>query len=143
MRMQHGSIIMPARERALRLPLFVETVSAGFPSPADDYIENKLDLNSYLVKHPAATYFVRVSGDSMIGAGIHAGDILIVDRAVEPTGEAVVVAAVNRELTVKRINRRGDRIFLVPENGAYLPIEITEDMDFEVWGVVTAVIHRL
>ncbi len=126
-----------------RRPLFVASVSAGFPSPADDYIEGKLDLNTYLIKHPAATFFVRVEGDSMIDAGIHSGDILIVDRALEPVDNSVVIAAVHGELTVKRIRKSKSKLFLVPENGCYEPLEVTEEMDVEVWGVVTTVIHSL
>ena len=125
------------------LPLFLERVSAGFPSPADDYMEDRLDLNRYLVKHPAATFFVRASGDSMIGAGIHSGDILVVDRSLEPANNSVVIAALNGELTVKRLVKTAGRLHLVPENERHRPIEIREGMDFEVWGVVTNVIHAL
>lgn len=125
------------------LPLFLEPVSAGFPSPAGDYVEGRLDLNQHLIRHPAATFFVRVTGDSMIGAGIHSGDILIVDRAVEPTDGKVVVVALDGELTVKRLSRSNGRVVLVPENDRYSPIEITAERQFEVWGVVTTVIHSL
>jgi len=124
-------------------PLFLAQVSAGFPSPADDYIEGKLDLNKHLIKHPAATFFVRVTGDSMIDAGIHSGDLLIVDRSLEPTDNHVVVAVVNGELTVKRIRKKEDQLLLVPENKNYSPLRINEEMDFEIWGVVTSVIHPL
>jgi len=118
-------------------------VSAGFPSPAEDYIEGRLDLNRHLIKHPAATFFVRVAGDSMIGAGIHPGDILVVDRALEPQDSNVVIAVIDGELTVKRISQRKGKLFLVPDNQAYEPLEIVEEMEFEVWGVVTSVIHNL
>lgn len=124
-----------------RYPLFCSRIPAGFPSPADDYIENSLDLNEYLVKHPAATFFVRVTGDSMTGAGINSGDILIVDRALTPVSGAVVVAALNGEFTVKRLVTAGGGISLLPENPAYKPVEITNGTEFEVWGVVTYVIH--
>lgn len=124
-------------------PLFLVPVSAGFPSPADDYLEDKLDLNQYLIKHEAATFFVKVKGDSMIGAGIHCGDLLIVDRALEPTNNSVVIAVVNGELTVKRISKRNGRLSLMPENGNYTPIPITGFTDFVVWGVVTHVIHAV
>jgi DNA polymerase V len=124
-------------------PLFLVPVSAGFPSPADDYLEDKLDLNQYLIKHEAATFFVKVKGDSMIGAGIHCGDLLIVDRALEPTDKSVVIAVVNGELTVKRICKRDGKLSLVPDNGNYRPIPITECTNFEVWGVVTHVIHAV
>jgi DNA polymerase V len=125
------------------LPLYACPVSAGFPSPAEDYLEGKLDLNQYLVKHPAATFFVRVTGDSMIGAGIHAGDILIVDRSLEARDSKVIIAVVNGELLVKRLRMERERIYLASENADYPPLVITDLMDFEVWGVVTNVIHPL
>lgn len=128
---------------SIELPLVLEPVPAGFPSPADDYIEGRLDLNQYLIKHPAATFFVRVTGDSMIGAGIHSGDLLVVDRALTPADGNVVIAAVNGELTVKRLQRRNGEMFLAPENSAYKPIQIADETNFEVWGVVTSVVHSL
>ncbi len=136
-------IYKPSRTTRCALPLYVTPVSAGFPSPAEDYIEGKLDLNKYLIKHPAATFFVRVTGDSMIDAGIHEGDILIVDRALEPADGSIVIAVVEGELTVKRIKKSGDKLFLVPENKQYLPLQIRAETNFEVWGVVTNVIHSL
>lgn len=123
--------------------LFLVPVAAGFPSPAEDYIEGRLDLNQHLIRHPAATFFVRVTGDSMIDAGIHPGDILIVDRSLEPQDKKVVIAVINGELTVKRIRMQKGKAWLVPENGKYPRIEIREDMEFTVWGVVTSVIHQL
>jgi len=123
--------------------LFTITVPAGFPSPAEDVVEGSLDLNRYLIHRPAATFFVRVKGDSMIGAGIYSGDLLIVDRAVEPTHGSVVIAVVNGDLTIKRLHREGDRLCLMPENPAYLPIEIDEAMEFEIWGVVIGAYHFL
>jgi len=128
---------------ALSLPLFSDRVAAGFPSPADDHLENKLDLNEHLVKHPAATFFVRVEGRSMIGAGIHPDDILVVDRSVEAVNGHIVVAAVDGELTVKRLHYHRARLFLEPENPDYDPIEITGETDLVVWGVVTNVIHKV
>lgn len=125
------------------LPLFTARISAGFPSPADDYIDRKLDLNEYLIKHPAATFFVRVEGESMIDAGIHSGDILIVDRALEPADHKVVIAVLNGELTVKRIKKTKGKLCLMPENRAYRPIEVTPEMNLEIWGVVTHVIHTV
>ena len=127
----------------IKLPLFITHISAGFPSPADDFIENKLDLNEKLIRHPAATFFVKVEGNSMIKAGIQPGDMLIVDRALEPRSGGIVVAVINGEFTVKRIEKKQNRIYLVPENTGYKPIEITEEMDFKVWGVVTNVIHSV
>ncbi len=136
-------IYKPGPATDCRRPLFFVPVSAGFPSPADDYIENCLDLNKHLIKHPAATFFVRVKGDSMIEAGIHSGDILIVDRSLEATDKKVVIAVIDGELMVKRIKIVGKVIYLLPENHAYSPTEITESMNFAVWGVVTNVIHAL
>ena len=119
-----------------KLPLYGCTVRAGFPSPADDYIEMHLDLNSYLIHHPAATFFLRASGDSMINIGIADGDMLVVDRSVEATHGKIVIAAVNGELTVKRLVLSGGKTLLFPENNKYKPIVITEDMDLVIWGVV-------
>ncbi len=129
--------------RSVSLPLYSSWISAGFPSPAEDYIDRRLDLNEFLIKHPAATFFLKVSGDSMIRAGIFSGDILIVDRALEPGHNKIVVAAVDGEFTVKRLRKTTDRVFLVPENKEYPVTEIKKGMDFEVWGVVTFVIHSL
>ena len=126
----------------LELPIYKSEIKAGFPSPASDYIESTLDLNKFLIKHPSATFFVRVEGDSMIDAGIHSGDILIVDRAVHAEKQKIVIAAVNGELTVKRIWYDVDRLFLQSGNINFTPIEITPDMDFHIWGVVTYVIHK-
>lgn len=132
---------MPDYATLCERPLFVEAVSAGFPSPADDYIEEKLDLNKHLIKHPAATFFVRASGNSMIDAGIHSGDILVVDRSLEPTNGNVVIAVVNGDLTVKRIQKKAGRLILMPDNEDYEPIEIEEEMDFVIWGTVMWVLH--
>jgi DNA polymerase V len=137
------TVLWPDRSTKWARPLFLASVSAGFPSPAEDYIEGRLDLNRHLIKHPAATFFVRVAGDSMLGAGIHPGDILVVDRALEPQDSNVVIAVIDGELTVKRISQRSGKLFLVPDNQAYEPLEIVEAMEFEVWGVVTSVIHNL
>ena len=123
------------------LPLFTVRVPAGFPSPGDDYIDRKLDLNEFLIKHPAATFFVRVEGDSMVNAGIHSGDILIVDRSLEAHDNDIVIAQVNGELTVKRIRIIKNKLYLVAENPAFQPIRITPEMSFDVRGVVTYVIH--
>jgi DNA polymerase V len=123
--------------------LFEAVVPAGFPSPAADYEEDKLDLNRHLVKNPVATFFVRVTGDSMLGAGIHHGDLLVVDRSLQPRDKNVVIAVVDGELTVKRIRINRRKISLEPENRDYVAREITEETEFEVWGVVTNVIHQL
>ena len=126
-----------------KTPLYLTPVQAGFPSPADDFIDTHLDLNEHLIRHPAATFFVRAEGSSMIYAGIQSGDILVVDRALRVDNNAVVVAAVNGELTVKRVRRENERVWLMPENPLFQPIEITEEMEVSVWGVVTHVVHRV
>ena len=133
----------PNCNTTLKLPLFVSRISAGFPSPAADYIDKKLDLNQYLIKHPAATFFVRVEGSSMVNAGIHDNDILIVDRALEPADSKIVIAVLNGEMTVKRIRKAGGKLYLMPENDAYGALEVSEDMEFQIWGVVTSVIHKV
>lgn len=125
------------------LPLFLNPVSAGFPSPAEDSVEKKLDLNRHLIQHPTATFFVRVSGRSMLKAGIHSGDLLVVDRSLEPKDQNVVIAVIDGELVVKRFHRKGKQMFLLAENEDYGPLTITEAMDFSIWGVVTTVIHSL
>lgn len=126
-----------------KIPFFDGHIPAGFPSPAEDYHENTLNLNDLVVDHPAATFFVRVDGDSMLNAGIHHGDVVVVDRALEPGHNTIVVAAIDGQFTIKRISKIKNRIVLLPENKNHVPIEITEDMDFCVWGVVTYVIHKL
>jgi DNA polymerase V len=136
------TIIKPDFTTELKRPVFLSRVPAGFPSPADDYIEGTLDLNQHLVKHRAATFFVRVSGSSMEGAGIYDGDLLIVDRSLEPKSKSVVVAVVNGEFTVKRIKKEKGRVWLMPENEKFQPMELKEGSECEVWGVVTTVIHK-
>ena len=126
-----------------QLPFYSQAVSAGFPSPAEDELEEKLDLNQMLIKHPSATFFLRVSGRSMINAGVHDGDILVVDRSLEPSHGKIVIASLNGELTVKRLWIEGKRVRLLAENDAYPPIDITEELDFRIWGIVTNAIHPL
>jgi DNA polymerase V len=123
-------------------PLFTSGVSAGFPSPAEDHIDQRLDLNNLLIQHPAATFFVRVSGESMKEAGINHGDILVVDRSLEATSGRIVIAIVNGELTVKRFIQDSVSCQLVAANPDYPPVAITDETDFRVWGVVTSVIHQ-
>lgn len=126
---------------AYKLPLYGYKVQAGFPSPADNDIEAYLDLNTHLIHHPAATFFLKVSGDSMIDAGITEGDLLIVDRSIEPAHGKIVIAAVNGELTVKRLSLKGGITQLLPANKQYPPIVITDTLDLVIWGVVIHVIH--
>ena len=141
--MNIDAVYAPDLSTRYALPIFLGRLPAGFPSPADDYLEGKLDLNRHLIKHPAATFFVRVTGDSMIGAGIHSGDLLVVDRSLEPADKNVVVAVLDGELTVKRLFKQNGILRLLPENLNYQPIEITPQQTIEIWGVVTSVIHSL
>jgi len=136
------TIHTPSFATALARPLLAFRVSAGFPSPADDYLEGRIDLNQHLIRHPAATFFVRVSGDSMSGAGIQDGDLLIVDRAAEVTSGCIVVARIHDEFTLKRVRMENGRLFLLPENDRYPTIEVTEGSDFEVWGRVTGSVRQ-
>ena len=125
------------------VPLYLAPVEAGFPSPAEDHLDCKLDLHRHLVRNEAATFFLRAHGESMLGAGIHDGDLLVVDRSVEAAHRKVVIAALEGELTVKRLLRREGRVLLAPENPDFLPIDITESEFVHIWGVVTYVIHKL
>jgi DNA polymerase V len=132
---------IPSLSTRFRRPLFQQPVSAGFPSPAEGHLDGKLDLNRHFIKNPAATFFVRVSGDSMTGAGIHDGDLLIVDRSLEPLPGCVAIAVINGEHTVKRLHREGDRLLLLAENADYPSIEVSELEELHIWGVVTCVLH--
>jgi DNA polymerase V len=124
--------------------MYSTLVAAGLPSPTEDYSEGKIDLNDHLLQNPESTFFVRVSGDSMIDVGIHPNDLLIVDRSLRPASGRVIIAVINGELTVKRlIKKENNKLFLMPENPNYPILEITEDMEFMIWGVVTNVIHPL
>lgn len=124
------------------LPFFSSKVAAGVPFAADENIDSYLDLNAHLISKPTTSFFVKVSGDSMILAGINDGDILIVDRSLQAKNGSIVIAVLNSELTVKRLKLEEGRCYLIPENDTYNAIEVTTDMDFIVWGVVTSVIHQ-
>ena len=137
------AVTRPRQHRCYALPLYSCRVSAGFPSPADDYLEGRLDLNQYLVPNPVGTFFVRVAGDSMIGAGIHPGDLLVVDRCLEATHGKVVIAVIDGELLVKRLQLREGQVALLAENPHYSPLLLQGEMDLTIWGVVTNVIHPL
>ncbi len=138
-----AAVFAVEQKKKILRPLFTSGVSAGFPSPAEDHIDRKLDLNELLISHPLTTFFVRVAGDSMKDAGIGHGDLLVVDRSLEASNGKVVIAVVNGELTVKRLEKGHDSCRLVAANAAYPPVEIGEETDFTVWGVVTSVIHQL
>ena len=125
------------------IPFYGVSVAAGFPSPADDYIEKRLDLNELLINKPAATFFVRAEGESMLGAGIHPDDILVVDRSVHPSVGKIVVCALDGELTVKRLRSKEGRLVLAPENPNYPDIPLKGELEMVIWGVVTSVIHNV
>ncbi len=131
---------IPKNEVALSLPFFGSRIACGFPSPVDDYLDNPLDLNEYLIKHEAATYFCWVQGDSMEGQGIHDGDLLVVDRALEARHGSVVVVAVGGEFTCKKLDLHNRQ--LVPCNPAFQPIPITEELDMVIEGVVVYSIRK-
>mgnify|MGYP001997030249 FL=1 len=122
--------------------MFGDSVSAGFPSPAEDYLDLDLNLHDYLVQNPAATFCVRANGDSMINANIKSGDVMVVDRALDPTNNSIVLAVLDGEFTVKRIKKSSDELYLMPANENYQPVKVTSDIDFQIWGVVTFIIHK-
>jgi DNA polymerase V len=126
-----------------QIPLFSSKVQAGFPSPADEYVEGYLDLNTKFIKHPSSTFVLQATGDSMQDCGIFSGDWLLVDRSIEPTDGRIVIAAINGELTVKRLSLKGSRVQLLPANPKFHPIDITEESDMVIWGVVILVLHEL
>jgi len=126
----------------IKLPLLTSSVSAGFPSPANDYIEDNLDLNKFLIKQKDSTFFMKVEGDSMKDLGIFTDNILIIDRSIKVFEHKVVVVVLNGEFTVRTFMKKQGRVFLVPGNKKYKIIEIIEGMDFEVWGVVTTVLNK-
>lgn len=125
------------------LPLYLSRVCAGFPSPADAYIEQEIDLNRELIRNPLATYIVYAEGDSMTGEGIYSGDALIVDRSLRPKHESIVIACINGDLTVKKLVFEEGKPYLVAANPNYPPIEVREDDELIIWGVVTKSIHNL
>lgn len=132
----------PDKPSPVTRPLFLSLVVAGFPSPADDYLDRDLDLHELLIQHPAATYYVRLSGDSMKWAGLYDGDILVVDRSLEPKHHDIVIAVLDGELTVKRLYRQGDLVQLRPANPRYPIITIHADQELLIWGVVTGSIRQ-
>ena len=130
-------------EIVLDIPFYQSNGPAGFPSPAEDFMDLDLNLQEYLVQHPSATFCVRVTGDSMQNAGICSGDVMVVDRALEPQNNTIVLAILDGEFTVKRIQKKGQELYLKPENSKFKPNQITEEKNFQVWGVVTHIIHKI
>ena len=131
------------KNKGYLLPYYGSKVAAGYPAPTDDHLEHQIDLNEHLVKHPAATFIVRASGSSMINAGIHDNDMLVVDRNIPPQHGRIVIAAVDGQLTVKRLHQKDTSLYLMPENEDFNPIQITEENEIYIWGVVTNVIHSV
>lgn len=157
-RSQYGCVTKPMRvpahlepaiqnyiqNQGYQLPLYEAKVAAGYPAPTEDHVAQKVDLNEFLIKHPASTFLVQVSGLSMINAGIYENDILIVDRSMEPVHGKIVVAAIDGQLTVKRLQKESNGQFiLMPENSAFDPIIVAEESSTYIWGVVTNVIHAV
>jgi len=127
---------------SIERPLFDGGVSAGFPSPAQDFSEHSIDLNLALLKNPASTFFTRVSGDSMKDIGIHDGDLLVIDKSLDPENNKIAVCFIDGEFTLKKIKLEKDTCWLIPANENYKPIKVTEENDFIVWGIVTFVIKE-
>ncbi|WP_162054742.1 LexA family protein [Pontibacter pamirensis] len=126
----------------IEIPLLASYISAGFPSPADDYLEDRIDIGKYLVQNPTSTYMMRVKGNSMVDANIHEGDILVIDKSLKPAEGVPVVCFLDGEFTVKTFKLIEGKAFLMPANPAYKPIEVTEEMDMRVWGVVVWILHK-
>lgn len=126
-----------------KIPLLSDCISAGFPSPADDYTEENIDLNEHLINNPFSTFFLRVKGESMIDAGIQDKDLIIVDKSLSAKPGNIVIAMVNGEFTVKRLKKNNDKFYLKSENCNYPDLNFNNDMDVQIWGVVIYSIHRL
>ena len=120
----------------------ITCISAGFPSPAEDFTELSISLDKHLIQNPVATFMAYANGNSMVQAGIHHGDILIIDRSLDARNNDIIIAVLNGEFTVKQLSIVKDTFFLIPQNPQYLPMKISDDMDFEIWGVVTYSIHK-
>jgi DNA polymerase V len=133
----------PDLESKLRIPFIKEGVSAGFPSPAADFMENGIDLNTELSENPLATFYIKVKGNSMIDAGINDKDVLVVDRSLEPQNNKIAICFIDGEFTVKRIQLEQDCLYLMPENPNYPPIKVTEENQLIIWGIVTYVIKKV
>lgn len=140
--MKITSIAKPKPGKKIPLNIFLSPVQAGFPSPAEEHIDKTIDLNELLIRHKEATFFVRVEGESMQDANIHTGDVLIIDRSLEAKPDDIILAVINGEFTVKRLVVYNGEAFLQPENPRFAKMKIEPDADFQVWGVVTYVIHK-
>ena len=143
MKKEKLNFLIPKKEKNLGQWLIDQGISAGFPSPADDFKEIRISLDKELVKNEEASFYARVSGDSMQGAGLENGDLLIIDRSIEPSNNKIAVCFVDGEFTVKRIKIESKKVYLIPENKKYSPIEINEENELIIWGIVTYVIKKL
>lgn len=137
------TFFQPEQNSDIRIPLAGGSVSAGFPSPALDFMETSIDLNKALSENPLATFYIRVEGNSMVNAGIDDKDVLVVDRSIEARDQKIAICFIDGEFTVKRISLKEDGLWLMPENPKYSPIKITDDTQFMVWGIVTYVIKKV
>jgi DNA polymerase V len=140
---QKLSFFLPDFESDLKIPFIPDGVSAGFPSPAADFMETNIDLNAALSENPLATFYIRVNGNSMIDAGINDKDVLVVDRSLEPQNNKIAICCIDGEFTVKRIQVETDCLYLMPENSNYQPIKVTEENELIIWGIVTYVIKKV
>lgn len=134
---------IPNFDTGTELPFILEGIKAGFPSPAADFEETKISLDSFLIKNKEATFYAKASGNSMTGAGIDNGDILVIDRSIEPSDNKIAICFIDGEFTVKRIKIINQKLFLQPENDSYKPIEVLEENEFMIWGIVTYVIKKM
>jgi len=140
---QKIQFFLPDLENQIELPYISSGIKAGFPSPAADFDESKISLDNVLVKNKEATFYAKASGNSMTGAGIDDGDILVIDRSLESQNNKIAICFIDGEFTVKRIKIEGDNVFLMPENKNYKPIQIAEENELIIWGIVTYVIKKM
>jgi len=136
-------IYEPDTSQKIKMPFFGSQIPAGFPSPADDYLEMSLDLNEHLIRNPSSTFFARVTGSSMINSGIYDNDIVIIDKSLQPKNGSILVCVIDGEFTIKRFKRVDDNTaYLMPDNPNFKPIKVDQDNNFTIWGVVTYNIHK-
>ncbi|AOW08970.1 LexA family protein [Flavobacterium gilvum] len=140
---QKLTFFRPDLQSDLQIPYIGDGVSAGFPSPANDFLETTIDLNKELSENPLATFYIKVNGNSMIDAGINDKDVLVVDRSLEPQNNRIAICSIDGEFTVKRIQVEKDCLYLMPENPSYQPIKVTEENQLIIWGMVTYVIKKV
>ena len=143
MEIQKLTFFHPDQNQQKSLHLAQEKISAGFPSPADDFKELRISIDQEVVRNEDATFYARVSGESMQGAGLDDGDLLVIDRSMEPKNGKIAVCCIDGEFTVKRLKVVEDGVFLIPENPKYQPIKVTEENELIVWGIVTYVVKKV